>query len=211
MRRAAVTFGALLAVLLAAATAGAQGTKTVRGEVTSTTADSVTVKVGDKDMTFKVDAKTRVTARGGSTATREARAEGKPGAPFADLVKAGQGVEVAYHEAGMHADSIRVLPAVPPPPPPAGSQAMTATGVVTAVSGTSLTVKLKTGESTFTIGEKTKVVGTGMGTKAREMKDAGASPTITSFVAAGDTVAVRYTEAGGTKTASEVRVTQKGT
>ena len=211
MRRAAVTFGALFAVLLAAATAAAQDTKTVRGEVTSTTADSVTVKVGDRDMTFKVDAKTKVTARGGSTATREAKAEGKGGAPFTELVKAGQGVELAYHEAGMHAASIRVLPAVPPPPPPAGSQAMNATGVVTAVSGSSLTIKLKTGESTFTIGEKTKVVGTGMGTKARELKQAGEKSVITDYVNSGDTVAVRYTEAGGTKTASEVRVTQKGT
>ena len=44
MRRAAVTFGALFAVLLACASAGAQDTKTVRGEVTSTSADSVTVR-----------------------------------------------------------------------------------------------------------------------------------------------------------------------
>ncbi len=211
MRRAAVTFGALFAVLLASASAGAQDTKTVRGAVTSTSADSVTVKVGDKDMTFKVDAKTRVTARGGSTATREAKEEGKPGAAFSDLIKAGQGIEVEYHEAGMHAANIRVLPGVPPPPPPAGSQAMSATGVVTAVTGTSVTVKLKTGESTFTINEKTKVIGTGMGTKAQEMKQAGEKPSITTFVATGDTVAVRYTEAGGAKTASEVRVTQKGT
>ena len=110
----------------------------------------------------------------------------------------------------MHAASIRVLPGVPPPPPPAGSQAMSATGVVTAVTGTSVTVKLKTGESTFTINEKTKVIGTGMGTKAQEMKQAGEKPSITTFVATGDTVAVRYTEAGGAKTASEVRVTMKG-
>jgi hypothetical protein len=74
-----------------------------------------------------------------------------------------------------------------------------------------LTIKQKTGESTFTINEKTKVVGTGMGTKSREMKEAGEKAGITSFVSTGDTVGVRYTESGGTKVASEVRVTQKGT
>lgn len=211
-RMAAVTVGAFVAVLLAYATAGAQGTKTVRGEVTSTAPDSITVKVGDRDMTFKVDATTKVTARGGSTATREARAEGKSGAAITDIVKAGQGVEVAYHEAGMHAASIRVLPTVPPPPPPAGSsKEMNASGVVTAVSNSSLTIKAKGGESTFTIDDKTKVVGTGMGTKARTLKEAGAKPVLTEFVQTGDTVGVWYTEAAGTKRASEVRVTRKPT
>jgi hypothetical protein len=128
-----------------------------------------------------------------------------------DLVKTGSGVEVAYHEAGMHADSIRVLPGVPPPPPPAGAQATTSNGVVTAVSSSSLTIKASTGELTFAIDDKTKVIGTGMGTQSQKMKQAGQKPQITDFVGNGDTVTVRSTEAGGGRRASEVRVTRKAT
>jgi hypothetical protein len=111
----------------------------------------------------------------------------------------------------MHAASVRVLPGVPPPPPPAGSQATSATGVVTAVSNSSLTLKAKTGELTFSIDDKTKVIGTGMGTKARAMKQAGEKPVLTEFVSNGDTVTVRYSESGGANRASEVRVVRKGT
>jgi hypothetical protein len=41
------------------------------------------------------------------------------------------------------------------------------------------------------------------------MKEAGTKPQITDFVQTGDTVSVRYREDGGTKHASEVRVTKK--
>ena len=197
---------AVVAVLLVPAAAGAQDTKTVKGTVTTTAPDAVTVNVGDREMTFKVDAKTRVTARGGSTATRTAKAEGKAGAPFTDIVKAGQGVEVAYHEAGMHAASIRVLPAPPPPPAPAGAKTVTTTGVVTAVSDSSLAIKGDAGDLRFVIDPKTKIVGSGLGTKSREAQKAGEKTTAADFVRAGDTVSVRYTENEGAKRASEVRV-----
>ena len=111
----------------------------------------------------------------------------------------------------MHADSVRLLPGVPPPPAPPGPQATTSSGVVTAVSASSLTIKASSGELTFTIDEKTKVVGTGMGTQSQKMKQAGQTTQITDFVSNGDTVTVRSTEAGGAKRASEVRVTKKAT
>ncbi|MBW8862718.1 MAG: hypothetical protein JF601_10185, partial [Acidobacteria bacterium] len=66
------------AVLVAAAPALAQ-TKTVKGSVTNVGASSITVKVDGKDMTFNVDAKTTVVAKGASTKTREAQAAGKAG------------------------------------------------------------------------------------------------------------------------------------
>jgi hypothetical protein len=212
-RMAAVAAGVLLAVLLAYATAGAQGTKTVRGTVTTAAPDAVTVKVGDREMTFKVDATTKVTARGGSTATREARAEGKPGVPYTDIIKTGQNVEVAYREPGMLAASIRVVPSVPPPPPTAGTagRSMNATGVVTALTNSSLTVKGSAGEMTFAIDEKTKVVGRGLGTKSEEMKKAGQKTALTDLVRTGDSVDVRYTDENGTKKASQVQVTRKST
>jgi hypothetical protein len=86
---------------------------------------------------------------------------------------------------------------------------MTASGTVTSVSASSLAVKGSSGENTFTIDEKTRVVGTGAGTKGRSMKEAGTKPQIVDFVHTGDTVSVRYREDGGTKHASEVRVTKK--
>ena len=84
-------------------------------------------------------------------------------------------------------------------------------GVVSAVTNTSLTVKTSTGDETFTIAEKTKVIGSKMGRQAEAMKKAGEKTVITEFVQTGDTVSVRFTDEGGTKKASEVRVTKKTT
>ena len=119
----------------------AQATKMVKGSATTVSADSITVKVGDKDMTFAVDGKTRVVAPGGSTKEREAKAEGKAGPTLIEIIKTGQAVEVSYQEQGMHASTIRAIAAVPPPPAAASPKTQTATGVVTAVGGNSLTVK----------------------------------------------------------------------
>ena len=82
-------------------------------------------------------------------------------------------------------------------------------GTVSSVSNTSLSVKGSSGEQTFTIGEKTKVVGAKMGRKAEAMKKAGEKTVITEFVETGDTVSVRFMDDGAAKTASEVRVTKK--
>ena len=205
------------AVLLAAAppAAMAQGTKTVKGSVTAVGADSITVKVGGKDMTFAVDAKTHVVAPGGSTKTREAKAEGKAGPMLTDVVKTGQAVEVSYHEQGMHAATIQRIADVPAAPAAAATsgapaaKAQTATGVVSALSGSSLTIKGKAGDVTFAVDNKTTVSGTGIGTAARKMTEAGAKPTITDLVHDGDTVSVTYHDMDGTKHASVVRIVRK--
>jgi hypothetical protein len=190
----------------------AQETKTVRGAVTAIAANSLTVKADGKEVTFVVDAKTQATAPGGTTKTRAAQAEGKPGIVITEVVKVGQGVEVKYHEQGMHAATVRVLASVPkdmPPPPPAPA-AKAATGTVSAVSGSSLTVKGATGEWTFAIDEKTKVVGAGLSTATRKMESAGKKTTIVDVVGNGDTVRVSYLEMGDMKHASEVRVVKRG-
>ena len=206
------------AVLLAAVppAAMAQGTKTVKGSVTTVGADSITVKVGGKDMTFAVDAKTHVVAPGGSTKTREAKAEGKAGPMLTEVVKTGQAVEVSYHEKGMHAATIQRIADVPAAPAatagpaaPAAAKAQTAAGVVSAVSGSSLTVKGKAGDVTFTVDNKTTVSGTGIGTAARKMTEAGAKPTITDLVHDGDSVSVTYHDVDGAKHASVVRIVRK--
>ena len=206
------------AVLLAAVppAAMAQGTKTVKGSVTTVGADSITVKVGGKDMTFAVDGKTHVVAPGGSTKTREAKAEGKAGPMLTEVVKTGQAVEVSYHEKGMHAATIQRIADVPAAPAatagpaaPAAAKAQTAAGVVSAVSGSSLTVKGKAGDVTFTVDNKTTVSGTGIGTAARKMTEAGAKPAITDLVHDGDSVSVTYHDVDGAKHASVVRIVRK--
>ena len=101
-------------------TATAQPTKSVSGTVTAVGPDSVTVKVKDQDMKFAVDKTTEVIARGGSTAEHAAKAEGKTGPAISTLLKAGQSVEVKYHEAAMHAANIRVLPGAAAAPTAAG-------------------------------------------------------------------------------------------
>jgi len=214
------------AVLLAAAPALAQ-TKTVKGSVTNVGASSITVKVDGKDMTFNVDAKTTVVAKGASTKTREAQAAGKTGPGITEVVKTGEPVEVVYHEQDMHAATVRAISAVPAPAAaksaaphgeaaakPHGEAAakpkgMTATGVVSAVTGSSLTVKEKTGDATFSVDNKTVVSGTGLGTAGRKLMEAGGKPTLGDFVKDGDTVTVTYHESGETKTASTVRIVRK--
>ena len=79
-------------------------------------------------MKFAVDKTTEVIARGGSTAERAAKAEGKSGPALSTMLKAGQSVEVKYHEAAMHAASIRVLPGAAPAAPAAAAAARTDDG-----------------------------------------------------------------------------------
>jgi hypothetical protein len=86
---------------------------------------------------------------------------------------------------------------------------MTASGTVSAVSGSSLTVKTGKEDMTFTVDEKTKITASGASTKSKEKKAAGEKTVITDFVGDGDTVRVTYHDTGGTKHAASVAVTRK--
>jgi len=202
-------------VLVASSPALAQATKTVKGSVTNVGANTITVAVAGKDMTFNVDVKTTVVARGAGTKAKAAEAAGKTGPGVAEVLKAGDAVEVVYHEAGMHADTVRGIASVPPPPPaPKAAEdqktkAATESGVVSAVSGTTLTIKGKAGETTFTVDSKTVVSGTGFGTAGRKITDAGGKPTLGEFLHSGDSVSVTYHDTGVAKMATNVRVTKK--
>ena len=186
----------------------AQATMTASGKVTAVDGGSLTVRVGDKDMVFVVDAKSDIVAPGGSSRTREAKSVGKAGATLVELIKVGQNVQVKYHEAGMHAASIRVVPAMPAASASA-DKVQHATGVVSNLSTDSVTVKGADGEWTFVVDAKTKVVAHGAGTAARKQAAAGAKTMITDLVANGDTVMVMFHERDGTRHAAEVRVTKK--
>jgi hypothetical protein len=207
----------------AAVIAAPQDTLAARGTVTGISGDALTVSVKDQPMKFIVDGTTDVIAPGGGTMTRAAKADGKKGVPITSVVKVGQTVEVKYHMPAMHAASVRVLSAAKPgaataPAPHAAAPAQaaepkpkssSANGQVTAVSGSSLTVKTSTGDKTYTIDGKTRVIGTGLGTKAREDAAVGKKETLTDLVAVGDTVSVTSADATGGH-ATDVRVIKKG-
>jgi hypothetical protein len=214
MTRTVLTVFAVALVSSLSASVTAQDTKSARGTVTAMTADAVTVKAGAQEMKFMVDAKTIVTAEGGSTATREAAATGKPGAQLAQLIKVGNAVEVNYTETKgmMHATRIRRVSS-----PGAGggttsdAAADRSNGTVDAVSATSLTITGSaaggaTFKQTFTIDGETKVVAQGASTASAA---AGGKLQITDIVGKGDSVTVTYHKTGSTLHAAEVRVRQK--
>jgi predicted outer membrane protein len=96
--------------------AAADKTMSAAGAVTAVTADSVTVKSKDAEMTFAVDAKTQVTATGASHKTAAAKADAKP-TPITEFVHVGDQVAVKYHDgATKHAASVRVTTAAKPAP-----------------------------------------------------------------------------------------------
>jgi hypothetical protein len=86
---------------------------------------------------------------------------------------------------------------------------LSASGTVSAVSATSVTVKGKTAEWTFVVDKDTKVTGPGASHKTDALKDERKPAVITEFVQVGDTVAVKYHDLGDTKHAADIRVTLK--
>ena len=204
--------------MLIAAPARAQEAKKARGKVTTITATSLAIDVAGTPMNFTVDAKTNVEAPGGSTATRKAEAAGKAGVALTDVIKTGDAVEVSYADMGgrMHASMIRKVTSVGAATTTGGSRMTTAdmakssthaTGKVSAVSATSLTIAgAGAAAQTFAIDAKTKVVGRGVGTMAS--KTAG-KISATDAIGSGDTVTVSFTSMNGTMHADEIRVTAK--
>jgi len=209
MRRFITSIGCALVLVGGPALAQAQPTKTVKGAITAIAADSITVKAGAQDMTFVIDSKTEVVAPGGGTKAREAKAAGRAGAAVTDVLKTGQAVEIRYHEKGMQAAFIRAIAAVPAEPKPAGPKAQTASGVVSAMSGNSLTVKGASSEWTFTVDEKTTISGSGIGTASKKMISEGKKPSLAALVHEGDTVSVTYHDVDSTRHASVVRITRR--
>jgi hypothetical protein len=172
--------------------------------------DSVTVKVKNQDMKFAVDDKTEVIAPGGSHKTAAAQKAGAAGPKLSDVIKAGQAVEVTYHDMGgtMHAASIRAIAS-------AGEGSMStdkpadmhSSGKVKTVAADSITVTDTSGkDATFAIDSATRFTGTGLSHKSAA---SGGKLSVTDAVAMGDSVTVTYHDQGGTMHASEVRVTAK--
>src|SRR5438552_2965010 len=94
----ALTLTALSVIWGPAASVLAQDAKVAKGTITAISGRSLTVKVGDRDMSFSVDTKTMVQARGASTKASRLAATGKPGPHLADVLQTGQAVAVTYSD-----------------------------------------------------------------------------------------------------------------
>ena len=184
----------LLAVLALGLSIGASPvaaqTKTARGTATAVSDTSLTVKAGDKDMTFAIDAKTVVSAKGAGTKTRK---EG--GVKVTDYVKTGGAVLVTYREAAgaMTAVTIQPIASAGASGGAEGPETKTAAGIVKSVAGSTLVVTSDGKDMTFALTPATKVEAKGAG---KATAAAGGKIEFGSLVSAGDTVSVSYTEAG---------------
>ena len=215
MRRMVVTSAILVFAWLVVPTL-AQSSKSARGTVTAMAGDTVTVKAGTQELKFTVDATTRVIGEGAGTAARAAEAKGAAGPKLAEVLKVGDNVEVSYRETtGMLLATTvqRVATAGAGGGGTSDAKAAvkteTASGEVTAVTGTSLTITGTapaggTFTQSYTVDGNTRVVGEGAGTAASKGK-----VTILDLVAKGNRVTVTYQASGATLVASEVRVTRK--
>jgi Domain of unknown function (DUF5666) len=201
-----LVFGAFVGLSPAAAQS-----KEARGTVTAVTDSSLKVKVGAQEMTFAVDSKTAVLARGAGRATRDAQATGAPGIKIGDAIKPGRAVIVQYTEAGgkMTATEVRAVSdagegggSVSTAAPPSKN----VTGKVKSATADSLVVTADNKDMTFVVTPETKVEAKGAGTATQA---AGGRITFNTLVGAGDTVQVTYQEAGAAMRATEVRITIK--
>ena len=215
MRRTTVVF-VVAAILVVGGLGGrlaAQETKSARGTVTALGADSITVKAGAQDLVLAVDSKTVLTAAGAGTADRRAEAAGKAGPRLSDFVKVGDAVAVRYQETGgrMRAANIQKVPSAGDGgAATADDRAMTSSGTVASVTGTTFTISGNTGgggtfTQSFTVTRETTVVAAGAGTASA--KSGGLA--FTAAVGVGDQVTVSYKKMGDALHAESVRVTAK--
>ncbi len=204
MRYAWIVLAVALVAFFAVAPASAQ-TKWVRGTVVSTGPDTVTVKVGESDMTFKVEKDTQLIAKGAGTA---AHAPGAEGVKFTDFVKPGEGVEVHYKQQGdtMIADVIRAGVTVRPDAPRAQVRGSSVHGKVTELTGNSVSVQSEGKDWKFSVTPKTLVRGHGLGTKSEQMTEAGKGPSVKDLLHLNDVVVVDYVQQGEEMTAREIHV-----
>ena len=179
-----------------------------RGTATFVSDSSFTVKVGERDLTFVVDANTTVEAVGAGRRTRQTGQAGATGPKFTDMVKSGGAVLVTYREANGKNQAIRVRP-VTSAGAGAGSTSEASkisSGKVKSVTASALTLTSDGKDLRFVVDARTKVSARGAGTAT---KAAGGRIAITEIVGTGDTVSVTYNDASGTFNASDVRVVVK--
>ena len=92
------------------------------------------------------------------------------------------------------------------PAKPAADKTLTVSGVVSAVSAESLTVKGKDAEWTFVVDKETHVSASGASRKTAALKSDRKAALITEYVKVGDSVNVKYTDKGTVKHAADVLI-----
>lgn len=182
--------------------------KTARGSATTVSDVALTVRVGETNMTFDVDAKTAVEAPGAGRQTRAAQAAGASGIKLTSAIQPGQAVIVTYREANGKkvATNIRRVSSAGPGGAATSEPVQNAAGSVKSVTAQSLVLTSQGKDSTFVIDQATKVIGRGAGTAAGA---AGGRLPMTDLVGAGDSVSISYKAIGSAMHATEVRVTAK--
>lgn len=192
-----------VAVLGSTSQAAAQA-REARGTVSAVAERSMTVKVGAQELSFFVDRETHLTVQ------REAKDLQRAKAPAADpnvndYFAPGNIVLVRYQDTGgrHHALDIQRVGSTGPGGGSISEPALIATGKVKAITSSQLTLDANGRESVFAITKDTGVLKKGA---TRATKAAGGSTPITTFVHAGDSVSISYSQSAGRATASEVRV-----
>jgi hypothetical protein len=95
--------------------------------------------------------------------------------------------------------------AFPVRPRAAGDDTKTARGTVTAMSGSSVTVKVGAKDMKFSVDDKTEVIAPGAGTKSRQAQAKGMpGPKLADVVQTGKAVRVTYHDMGGTLHAARI-------
>ena len=208
----ALTLAALSVFWGPAASTFAADAKVAKGTITAIGGQSLTVKVGDRDMAFDVDNATRVTARGASTKATRLAATGKTGPHLADVLRTGQAVAVTYSDmaGSYHASDITAIPKAPKPD---ANDDKRSNGIVKALGPDWITINGRSGggasfEQTFKIDPHTMVWVKGA-SKAVAAK--GGKAPFADLVGNGDHVSISYRKAGDALLASEMHVTTKAT
>jgi hypothetical protein len=183
--------------------------KVARGTIASMTGQSVTVTVGNRDMTFRIDEKTRVEARGGSTKMARAAIGGKPGIHIDEILKTGQSVAVTYNDksGALQATEIKAIPKAGA----AKAAELRSNGVVKAIGSDWITISGKSGggasfEQTLKIDAKTTVLAKGASTAVAAK---GGRAPFADLVKGGDHVSVSYRQMADGLVASDLRVVSK--
>jgi hypothetical protein len=206
---------AVLAVLWPTPYALAEDAKVARGTVVAIAASSLTVRVNGQDLTFAVDSKTFVEARGASTKSREAAAVGKSGPKLGDVLRVGQGVAVTYHDVNgtLQASHIRAVSSTASDNGSMSSspETLISRGIVQSIGANSITITGAGGggasfTQTFVVDEQTKVFAKGAGTAAAAK---GGRVPFAELITSGDHVSVSYHRMGSTLRAADVHVTVK--
>jgi hypothetical protein len=183
--------------------------KAARGIVTALGADSVMINLAnDTDVTFRVDATTRIVARGAGTKMRQVKADGASGLTLAEVLPIGGAVEVTYEEINGRRCARRITSIAPLVTSTVDDRAH-ASGTVALVRADWIAIRTDDGEDiAFRADTNTRVVGPGFGRKTAAR---GGKVAIAELLTGGDRVRVTYQDNGETMHAETVRLVSRAT